>query len=52
MVISGAGPTLLAIANPERVEQVVKSMLEAWNSLGIESQVRSLAINPSGAKVI
>lgn len=52
MVISGAGPTLLALANPERVEQVVKSMLEAWNSLGIESQVRSLAINPSGAKVI
>jgi homoserine kinase len=52
MVISGAGPTLLALANPERVEQVVKSMLEAWNSLGIESQVRAIAINHSGATVI
>jgi homoserine kinase len=52
MVISGAGPTLLALASPERVEQVVQSMLEAWNRIGIESQVRSLAINPAGATVI
>lgn len=52
IVISGAGPTLLALTNPERVEQVVKSMRSAWNSIGIESQVRSLAINPAGAKVI
>lgn len=52
MVISGAGPTLLALTNPERVEQVVKSMRSAWNSIGVESQVRSLAINPSGTTVI
>lgn len=52
MVISGAGPTLLALTNPERVESVVKSMLAAWNSIGVESQVRSLAINHLGAKVI
>ncbi|MBW4535873.1 MAG: homoserine kinase [Pleurocapsa minor HA4230-MV1] len=51
LVISGAGPTLLALANPERVEQVVKSMTVAWNKMDIESQVRSLAINPAGAKV-
>jgi homoserine kinase len=51
MVISGAGPTLLALASPERVEQVVKSMTAAWNNMDIESQVRSLAINPAGAKV-
>jgi homoserine kinase len=51
LVISGAGPTLLALANPERVEQVVKSMKSAWEDIGIKSQVRSLAINRSGAKV-
>jgi homoserine kinase len=52
MVISGAGPTLLALASSERVEQVVKSMMAAWNSMGIKSQVRSLAINHLGATVI
>jgi homoserine kinase len=52
LVISGAGPTLLALANPERVEQVVKSMKSTWSGMGIQSQVRSLAINRSGAKVI
>ncbi|NJK57862.1 MAG: homoserine kinase [Pleurocapsa sp. SU_5_0] len=52
MVISGAGPTLLALTNPEQVEPVVKSMMAAWDSMGVESQVRSLAINSLGAKVI
>ncbi|MGL5835087.1 MAG: homoserine kinase [Waterburya sp.] len=52
MVISGAGPTLLALTAPEQAKQVVISMMTAWQSLGVESQVRSLAINGSGAKVI
>lgn len=52
MVISGAGPTLLALTAPEQAKQVVISMMTAWQSLGVESQVRSLAINCSGAKVI
>lgn len=52
MVISGAGPTLLALTNSEGVEQVVKSMKSTWSGMGIKSQVRSLAINRSGAKVI
>jgi homoserine kinase len=51
MVISGAGPTLLALTSPEKAEQVVTAMKTAWCSKGIEAQVRSLAINPSGAKV-
>jgi homoserine kinase len=51
MVISGAGPTLLALTSPEKAEQVVTAMKTAWCSQGIEAQVRSLAINPSGAKV-
>jgi homoserine kinase len=51
LVISGAGPTLLALTNAERVEQVVKSMKSAWEDIGIKSQVRSLAIDHLGAKV-
>jgi homoserine kinase len=52
MVISGAGPTLLALTSPEKAEQVVTAMKTAWSSKGVEAQVRSLAINPSGANVI
>lgn len=52
MVISGAGPTLLALSSPERVEGVVNSMAETWGNLGIEADVRSLAINTVGAKII
>ncbi|MEL6495632.1 MAG: homoserine kinase [Cyanobacteria bacterium J06623_7] len=51
MVISGAGPTLLALTNPKQVDRVAKAMAEAWSTVGIESQVRSLAIDRAGAKV-
>lgn len=51
MVISGAGPTLLALTNPERVEQVIQSLKSTWKTMGVESQVQSLAIDPHGAKV-
>ncbi len=52
MVISGAGPTLLALTNPEKVDQVVKSIAETWASMNIDATVRSLAIDTVGAKVI
>ena len=52
MVISGAGPTLLALTNPEGVDKVVTSMRETWANMGVEADVRSLAINISGAKLI
>ncbi|MBE9043177.1 homoserine kinase [Pleurocapsales cyanobacterium LEGE 10410] len=51
MVISGAGPTLLALTNSAQVNRVVKSMTEAWSDLGIEAEVRSLALDPVGAKI-
>ncbi|MGF1589011.1 MAG: homoserine kinase [Pleurocapsa sp.] len=52
MVISGAGPTLLALTNPETVQRVVKSMTETWASIGIDAMVRSLAIDTVGATVV
>jgi len=51
MVISGAGPTLLALTNISKVDQVTKSMLAAWNELGIEADVRSLELDILGARV-
>ncbi|MEL6927781.1 MAG: homoserine kinase [Cyanobacteria bacterium J06600_6] len=52
MVISGAGPTLLALTNSQQSAQVIAGMKLAWKNLGIESQVQSLEIDSLGAKII
>ena len=52
LVISGAGPTLLTLTNRDRTEQVIESMTAAWKKLDIDSQVRSLALDNAGAKVL
>lgn len=51
MVISGAGPTLLALTNFDRVDRVVESMIETWDRLDVDADVRSLALDTLGAKV-
>ena len=51
MVISGAGPTLLALTNPACSERVVESMIRAWANMGVKVMVRSLAIDTEGAKI-
>lgn len=50
MVISGAGPTLLALADSAQAEAVATAMAEAWKEQGIESEVRSLSIDSQGAR--
>ena len=52
MVISGAGPTLLALSDPARSDLLAESMTKAWANMGIKATVRSLAIDTEGAKVI
>ncbi|MEA5574038.1 homoserine kinase [Calothrix sp. UHCC 0171] len=52
MVISGAGPTLLALTDTRNAVDVVVAMASAWQELGIKAEVRSLAIDTHGAKVI
>ncbi|NJL65318.1 MAG: homoserine kinase [Methylacidiphilales bacterium] len=52
MVISGAGPTLLALTDTVHGIDVVVAMASAWQELGIKAEVRSLAIETQGAKVI
>ena len=51
MVISGAGPTLLALTNPAYSSRVVESMNQAWVNMGVKAITRSLAIDTEGAKV-
>jgi homoserine kinase len=51
MVISGAGPTLLALTDTAHGIDVVVAMASAWQKLGITAEVRSLAIETQGAKV-
>jgi homoserine kinase len=51
MVISGAGPTLLALTDVPRQDRVVQAMFEAWQQEGIEADVRPLTLDIQGAKV-
>ena len=52
VVISGAGPTLLALTDTAHSDRVVESMRIAWANTGIKAIVRSLAINTQGARVM
>ncbi|MBE8990503.1 homoserine kinase [Nostoc sp. LEGE 12450] len=50
MVISGAGPTLLALADKLHSKAVEAAMLAAWQEEGITAEVRSLSLDTQGAK--
>lgn len=49
MVISGAGPTLLALTNVSDAQAVQAAMAAAWKSVGITAEVRSLSVDTQGA---
>ncbi len=50
VVISGAGPTLLALVNEARADDVAQAMAVAWKQTGMISEVRSLPIDNEGAR--
>ncbi len=50
MVISGAGPTLLALADAASASAVAAAMTAAWQEEGVKAEVRSLSIDTQGAK--
>ncbi len=52
LVISGAGPTLLALTAPDQSAAVATAMNTAWTNLGIKPQVQALAIDLQGAQII
>jgi homoserine kinase len=51
LVISGAGPTLLALTNLNQAEAVEQAIATTWNSLGITTQVKELKLDERGAWV-
>lgn len=51
MVISGAGPTLLALANSNRAETVAAAMKEGWQREGITATVKILSLDTEGARI-
>ncbi len=51
LVISGAGPTLLALVDESRASQVVQAMSAAWQIMGIEPIVQILQLDVAGAQI-
>lgn len=51
MVISGAGPTLLAMVDQLHAKAVETAMADAWKQEGITSIVRSLPLDTQGATI-
>jgi homoserine kinase len=52
MVISGAGPTLLALTDELHSQAVAAAMATAWKQQGITAIVRSLSLDTQGASSI
>ncbi|HBB36185.1 MAG TPA: homoserine kinase [Cyanobacteria bacterium UBA8803] len=50
MVISGAGPTLLALVDAELASAVAAAMATAWQEQGMGVQMRSLSLDNQGAR--
>ncbi len=50
MVISGAGPTLIALVDSQRASAVAIAMAEAWNAQGVTPQEKVLEIDTQGAQ--
>ncbi len=51
LVISGAGPTLLALSDANSAPDVALAMAQAWHDYDVKVEVRSLQIDTEGAKV-
>lgn len=51
MVISGAGPTLLALSSSSQAQAVIQAMRVAWEKEGVTAQVRSLSLDTQGASI-
>lgn len=50
LVISGAGPTLLALASPVNTTKVCQTLEKSWQSSGIPCKVHKLAIDFNGTQ--
>ena len=51
MVISGAGPTLLALTDVTNADAVEKGMAAAWGEFGVKADVRAISLDIEGAQI-
>ncbi len=51
LVISGAGPTLLALSSPSFAVNVALAMQDAWQQEGINTKTLILSLDSQGAKI-
>lgn len=51
LVISGAGPTLLALTTPTQAEAVATAMVTAWGQVGVQATARLSRVCARGAQV-
>ncbi|MEY2985295.1 MAG: Homoserine kinase, partial [Cyanobacteriota bacterium] len=51
LVISGAGPTLLAIAAPEKAALVAERLVQTWEGAGITAEGHCLSLDYQGATI-
>ncbi len=51
MVISGAGPTLLALTDVTNADAVVREMAAAWGEFGVKADVRAIGLDTQGAQI-
>jgi homoserine kinase len=52
LVISGAGPTLLALGEPTKIDAIGDAMTEAWQKLGTVALKKCLAIATDGTTYV
>ena len=52
MVISGAGPTLLALVPSPQATAVATAMVAAWQEEGVKAQVHTLSLDNQGTRVL
>jgi homoserine kinase len=50
--LSGAGPSVLALTQPDRTEDVVGAFRAAAASMGVAGEVKQLAVAPAGAEIV
>ncbi|MGB0561675.1 MAG: homoserine kinase [Spirulinaceae cyanobacterium] len=51
LVISGAGPTLLALTHADQANAVAAAMEQAWREAGVKTQIHILSVDTIGARV-
>jgi len=52
LVVSGAGPSLLALTNLTKIEAVTSAIAKAWGDRGIHAKVKPLLVDTLGVKIL